>query len=304
MALSRRDFFKLTGATALAIAGGESVAQPTGIAQRPYGKTGWKASIYAVGTAEIPDNESAVKALDELLDGGVNFIDTAPSYQGTRSETAIGMVMAKRRSEVFLATKTLARDADGAYSEVKASIERLQTKQIDLLQVHAVNDGGTLDQVLASGGAVKGLERAKKEGLIRYIGITGHTRPEVILKALDEYPFDAILVPVSALDKHIHDFATEVLPKANQLGIGISGMKALKGMEFAKGRVDDPEPLLRYALTLPISTLALGLRQASEVQPKLKMAREFKPMTTSEMRTLEKVVQPLATTQALWWKRR
>ncbi|GMV88723.1 MAG: hypothetical protein AMXMBFR81_16540 [Chthonomonas sp.] len=304
MALSRRDFLKLTGATALALTRRESEAQTPRIATRPYGKTGWNASIYAVGTAEIPETEAAVRALNQLLDGGVNFIDTAPSYQGTRSETAIGMVMAKRRKEVFLATKTLARDADGAYAEVKASLERLQTKQTDLLQVHAVNDDGTLDQVLATGGAVKGLERAKREGLIRYIGITGHTRPEVILRALDAYPFDAILVPVSALDKHIHDFATEVLPKANKLGIGISGMKALKGMEFARGLVDEPEPLLRYALTLLISTLAIGLRQVSEVEPNLRMAREFKPMPAEEMRALETAVHPLATTQALWWKRR
>jgi aryl-alcohol dehydrogenase-like predicted oxidoreductase len=304
MALSRRDFLKLTGATALTLTRRESEAQSPRIATRPYGKTGWNASIYAVGTAEIPETEAAVQALNLLLDGGVNFIDTAPSYQGTRSETAIGMVMAKRRKEVFLATKTLARDADGAYAEVKASLERLQTKQTDLLQVHAVNDDGTLDQVLATGGAIKGLERAKREGLIRHIGITGHTRPEVILRALDAYPFDAILVPVSALDKHIHDFATEVLPKANKLGIGISGMKALKGMEFVRGRVDDPEPLLRYALTLPISTLAIGLRQVSEVEPNLRVARNFKPMPAEEMRALETAVHPLATTQALWWKRR
>ena len=114
MALSRRDFLKLTGATALTLTRRESEAQTPRIATRPYGKTGWSASIYAVGTAEIPETEASVKALNQLLDGGVNFIDTAPSYQGTRSETAIGMVMAKRRKDVFLATKTLARDADGA----------------------------------------------------------------------------------------------------------------------------------------------------------------------------------------------
>ncbi|MCW5941116.1 MAG: aldo/keto reductase [Fimbriimonadaceae bacterium] len=305
MALSRRDFLKLTGASALALGG---VATEAGAAPkmpaRPFGKTGWKASIYALGSAEIPANEEAIRAIDRLIDAGVNYLDTAPSYQGSRSERAIGEVMKRRRPEVFLATKTLARDADGAYAEVKASLERLQCKRIDTLQIHAVNDFGTLDQVLGDKGAIKGLERARSDGLIRFIGITGHTRPEVIAKALDSYPFDSILVPVSALDKHLSDFAEEVVPKARKLGIGIVGMKSLKGLELSKGTVDDAEPLLRYALSLPISTLTIGLRKESEVEANLRSVVNFRPMSEAERKDLEERMKPFATTQALWWKRR
>jgi predicted aldo/keto reductase-like oxidoreductase len=223
---------------------------------------------------------------------------------GTRSEQTLGKVLKDRRKEVYLATKTLRRDSNGAYAEVKESLERLQTKQIDTLQIHAVNDFATLEQVLAEGGAVKGLERAKKEGLIRFIGITGHTRPEVILKALSDYPFDSILVPVSALDASLNDFATEVIPKANKLGINVVGMKSLKGIERATGGKFEPEEFLRYAWSLPISTLALGLRVESEAKQNLEFAKRFKKMTSGEMQALEKKVAEHADIGHLWWKRK
>ncbi|HEY0868305.1 MAG TPA: aldo/keto reductase, partial [Fimbriimonas sp.] len=241
-----------------------------------------------------------VRAIHAALDGGVNYLDTAPSYTGTRSEQAIGEVMRTRRKEVFLATKTLARDADGAYAEVRQSLERLKTDRVDLIQVHAVNDFATLDQILT--GTVKGLEKAKREGWVRFIGITGHTRPEVILKAIRDYPFASVLIPVSALDAHLNDFAKDVVPEARRLGIGITGMKSLKGIEIAKGSFS-PEPFLRYAMSLPISTLAVGFRKESEVPENLRVARGFRPMDAGERRALEDSVKESATSANLWWKR-
>lgn len=304
MALSRRDFIRLTAGAmgALALPPGLH-ARSAALPKRPLGKTGWESTLYGVGTAEVPDTKETVVALNKLLDAGVNYVDTAPSYQGTRSESAIGEVMKTRRKEVFLATKTLARDADGAYAEVKESLSRLQTARIDLLQIHAVNDDGTLEQVLGTTGAIKGLERARKEGLIRFIGITGHTRPEVISKALDLYPFDSILIPLSPVDVHVGDFAKEVLPRANKLGIAVVGMKALKGMERAVGKNLQPEPLLRYAWSLPVSTVVVGLRQGSEVDQNLALARSFKKMKDAELLALEARLKEHADVGHLWWKR-
>jgi aryl-alcohol dehydrogenase-like predicted oxidoreductase len=298
MDLSRREFVAGVGAFAL---GGRLPADDAKLPTRKLGKTGWTASLYALGTAEIPANAEATRAITKLLDAGVNYIDTAPSYTGTRSERVLGEIVPKRRKELFVATKTLARDADGAYAEVHESLERLKIQQIDLLQLHAINDFGTLDAVLS--GAVKGLERAKKDGKIRFIGITGHTRPEVIVKALEKYPFDSILIPLSALDAHLSDFNKEVVPMATKLGISIVGMKSLKGMEFAKGDKIDPEPLIRYTMSLPVSTLTIGLRRESEVEQNLRIARAFKPMSTTEMRELEASVKDFSTTGNLWWKR-
>jgi uncharacterized protein len=305
MALSRRDFLKVAGVTAGSLALGLPVpgAEKGKIATRPFGKTGWRASICACGTAEIPATPEAVRAINALIDGGVNYLDTAPSYTGTRSESALGEILPKRRKEVFVATKTLERGADGAYGEVKQSLGRLKTDHVDLLQIHAVNDMATLEQVLGPNGAVKGLERAKKDGLIRHIGITGHTRPEVILRALELYPFDAILIPISAVDKHLYDFSTDVLPKANKLGIGVVAMKVLKGLERASGGKFEAEPLMLYSMSQPVSTAVIGLRQESEVAPNLKLAQGFRPMKAEEMRELEASVKKHADWGHLWWKR-
>jgi aryl-alcohol dehydrogenase-like predicted oxidoreductase len=271
---------------------------------RPLGKTGWKASILALGTAELPAGEEGERTVLEMVDAGVNYIDTAPSYQGTRSESTIGSALKSRRKEFFLATKTLARDAEGALAEVRQSLRRLQTDRIDLLQIHSVNDFATLDRVLASGGAATGLTRAKADGLIRFIGITGHTRPEVILKAIESFPFDSILVPVSALDASLNDFAAEVIPRARSKGVAVVGMKSLKGIERAKGADFKAEEFLRYALTLPVDTLTVGLRRASEAKSNVAVAKSFRPMRPSEMREIENRMRPLATEEVLWWKRR
>ncbi|HVL39767.1 MAG TPA: hypothetical protein VM328_10300, partial [Fimbriimonadaceae bacterium] len=90
----------------------------------------------------------------------------------------------------------------------------------------------------------------------------------------------------------------------SQLGIGVIGMKALKGIERAAGKIPDPEPYLRYALSLPISTLTIGLRQGREVEQNLEIVKAFRKMSAAEMRTLEVQSKPLADVGHLWWKRR
>lgn len=306
MDLSRRSFCVAAGAATAGLMRGRvlpnGTAQPE-IAKRKLGKTGWNATIYALGSAEIPPDAEASRAISRLVDAGVNYLDTAPSYQSARSEKVIGAVIRNRREKVFLATKTLARDAEGAYREVLASLERLQTDRIDLLQVHAVNDSGTLDQVLRKGGAVEGLERARREGKIRFVGITGHTRPEVIASALNRYPFDSILIPVSPLDVHLGDFAEGVIPQAEKLGIALVGMKALKGIERATGGRFEPGRFLRYALSLRLSTLTIGLRRESEVDENLRIVQNFQPMEKDERFAFEKEMRQHANDSTLWWKK-
>ncbi|MEW5882942.1 MAG: aldo/keto reductase [Armatimonadota bacterium] len=301
MEISRRDLLKALTLGGVAAATGSN-AQTSRIPRRRLGKIPFEASILALGTAEIPSDDEALRAINLALDAGVNYIDTAPSYRNARSERVIGAITEKRRKDFFLATKTLERSADGAYGELKQSLARLKTAQVDLIQVHAVNDNGTLDQALR--GAVKGLERAKREGMTKYIGITGHTRPEVILRAIEQYPFDSILVPVSAADKWIGDFASEVIPKARAKGIAVIGMKALKGVERAEGGVKDAAPWLRYALSLPIDTLTVGFRRYSDVLQNLPIAQAFSAMSPQERRDLEERARKFANDETLWWKKR
>jgi hypothetical protein len=117
------------------------------------------------------------------------------------------------------------------------------------------------------------------------------------------YPFVSVLVPVSALDRHINDFATEVLPYANSHGVAVVGMKAVKGIERATPGKFFAEEFIRYSLSKPICTLNLGLRQPSEAAQNLKTVLAFKPMTDVESVALETRVRQHANTNTLWWKR-
>lgn len=305
MDVTRREFIGRTAAAAAAVTvpglvSGEGAALK--MQTRPFGATGFKASIYTVGTAEIPQNQEAVAALRTLFKGGVNMVDTAPSYMGTRSESTVGEAIQGVRDGLWISTKTLERSSDGAYREIQQSLGRLRCGRIDLLQIHAINDMAALDATLQKGGAVEGIERAVKEGFVRFIGITGHTRPEVILKGIERYPFASVLIPISAMDAHLNDFATEVVPAANKKKIAVVAMKALKGIERAKPGAFDARPFIRYALSQPVATLNLGLRMPAEAAENLETILAFKPMNRDDQRSLEEEVKSVSTASNLWWK--
>ena len=183
MSVSRRELLRAAGAAAAAsavsrfdVALGAEPKMPT----RPLGKTGWRASIYALGSAEMPDEASAIRAVNALIDGGVNYLDTAPSYMGTRSEQTLGKVLKTRRGEVYLATKTLRRDAAGAYAEIKESLERLQTKQIDRSEITFAVRFIVLRQL------------CRQNHIPRQAGVLGHVRKQrdvPIRERRDNEPF-------------------------------------------------------------------------------------------------------------------
>src|ERR1041385_2155874 len=156
---------------------------------RTLGATGVTVPLVGYGTAplgkEQVTRDHAVRCLNHAIDAGVTYLDTSPDYG---SEPHVGEVMRTRRGEVFLATKVNRRSADGVLDELKGSLKKLQTDHVDLIQVHAVSALADLEQALAPDGAVTGLERARREGLVRFIGITGHARPEILAHALTRYP--------------------------------------------------------------------------------------------------------------------
>ncbi|MEP0766802.1 MAG: aldo/keto reductase [Fimbriimonadia bacterium] len=310
MSTTRREFLRKAAAAGLSVVAarlgwaGEAQAAGRDLQKRDAGKMGWKASILAFGMAEVPPNDLDLceKMLRRALDLGVNYIDTAPSYQRGAGERAVARV-AERRKEFFLATKTLGRTKEAAAKDITESLERMKVSMIDLLHLHAINDIRTLDTVLAKGGPIEALEEAKRAEKIRYIGITGHTQPEVILEALKRYPFDAILVPVSAADYHLNDFALETIPYANTKGVSVAGMKSLKGWQNAGKKVVSSQEMLHYAFSLPIATLTCGMTTMEQVEENVRAARAFRPLTTADMDRIRAACKEWGTSQHLWWKR-
>src|SRR5215210_5679764 len=187
---------------------------------RPLGSTGITVPLIGYGTAplgkEHVTREHATRCLNHAIDLGITYLDTSPDYG---SEPHVGEVMRTRRDEVFLATKINRRSKDGVLDELKESLTKLQTDHVDLIQVHAVNAWADLEQALAPDGAVAGLEQARQQGLVRFIGITGHARPEILGHALNQYRFDTVLCALGMADRLVTSPETFLLPKAQERNV-------------------------------------------------------------------------------------
>jgi aryl-alcohol dehydrogenase-like predicted oxidoreductase len=305
--ITRREFVKRTAAGALALTAlpASEIVGPLenkpGLERRPLGRTGFEATILGLGTAQIGSRHlsrpKAVEVIEAAIDLGINYIDTASTYGN--AEDKVGEVMRRRRDEVWLSTKALRRPKAQAAEEIRQSLKRLQTDRVDLLQIHAVNDMETLEYVLSEEGSLAAAIEAQKAGMVRYIGITGHRRPDVIAAALKRHSFATALVPISPPDKGLHDFERAVFPTAAAAGAGVIAMKVLAG-----GRVTERPALhLRYVLGLPVSLAIVGMQSVKEVEENVGIATSFQPLSEAEEKRLLADSQRYATTDVLWWKR-
>ena len=258
--------------------------------QRTLGRTGITVPLVGFGTAPLGkphvSREEAVRCLNHAINVGITYLDTSPDYG---SEPHVGEVMQTRRDEVFLATKVNRRSKDGVLDELHESLRRLQTDHIDLIQVHAVNAWADLEQALAPDGALAALEQARAEGLVRFIGITGHARPELLGHALTQYPFDTVLVALGIADRLVTSPETFLLPVAAERNVGVIAMKVLGHGEFTRRDL-----ALRYSLGLPGVSLAIvGLAAPHEVDEVVANAAAFRPLEDHELEQLIGEVRPL-----------
>ena len=165
---------------------------------QPFGKTGHMSTRAIFGAAALwgaATDEEVAPVLELLLDRGINHIDTAASYG--RSERRLGAWMPEHRARFFLATKTNERSYDGAWSQMRKSLERLRVDSVDLIQLHNLVDEQEWAQALGPGGALEAAIEAHAQGLTRFIGVTGHgvTVAEMHLRSLERFPFDSVLLP-------------------------------------------------------------------------------------------------------------
>ena len=257
---------------------------------RSLGATGITVPVIGYGTAPLgkPDvaREHAERCLNHAIDRGITYLDTSPDYG---SEPHVGAVMRTRREEVFLATKVNKRSRDGAIEELQQSLEKLQTDHVDLIQVHAVNAWADLEQVLAPDGVVAGLLRAQEQGLVRFIGITGHARPELLGHALERFPFDTVLVALGMADRLVTSPETFVLPKAQERHVGVIAMKV-----FGHGTFNSRHLALRYSFGLPgVSLAILGMDNEQQIDENVALLDDLSPLSADEEQRLVDEVRPL-----------
>jgi aryl-alcohol dehydrogenase-like predicted oxidoreductase len=300
---SRRDFMKVTGAgtagfvlrgTGREAAASETSALPGAppMPERPLGRTGHDVRLFSLGgqaTLERPDTDVESEAIiNRAIDLGVNYLDTAAAYGRGISQTYIGRVMATRRNEVFLATKTHNRTRDGSLELLEQSLELLQTDHLDLWQLHNISQMEQLDQIFADDGAIHALLQAKEQGIVKNLGITGHANPDVLLEGLRRFEFDTILMALNPADKYHRPFLDRLLPEANRREMGVIAMKIpARGRIFREGGLTSMKEALTWTMSQPISTVIVGCDTVAQLEENISVAAEFQPLNSAQMAAIE-----------------
>ena len=270
--------------------------------KRRFGRSGHLSTVAIFGAAAFYQVEQPVadRAMQIVIDYGVNHIDVAPSYG--IAEERLAPWMAKERQRFFLGCKTTERTRDGANAELQRSLRRLRVDHFDLYQIHAVTSMEELDQVTRPGGALEAMVAARQAGLTRFIGITGHGvhSPQIFLEALQRFDFDSVLFPVNFVqftDPVYRQAAEELLRQCQDKDVGVMAIKSISQRPWGEqARTNttwyqpfvDPDAIqtaVNFALSQPVT----GVCTAGDVNllPLVLQACErFKPQSMEEQQDL------------------
>jgi aryl-alcohol dehydrogenase-like predicted oxidoreductase len=269
---------------------------------RPFGRhTDVQVSALALGGYHLGAMKSAreaVRVTQAAIEAGITFLDNAWEYNEHESEIRMGRAIADRRDRVFLMTKvcTHGRGATVAMKQLEESLRRLKTDHLDLWQIHECVYYNDPDLHFMRGGVVEALERARKQGKVRFVGFTGHKDPEIHLRMLSfGYPFDSCQLPLSLFDASFKSFEQRVLPELLRQRIAPLGMKSLGGRgEAVKKRAVKVEDALRYAMSLPVTATVSGIDSMKVLRQNVRIASAFKPLSAAAMQRLRNAASPLA----------
>ena len=288
--LSRRDFLGKSGLALGAVAALPALPAAAAGSKLPHrllGRTGVSVPILAFGCGSrflmYESEEAGLAALNRAIDMGITYLDTAIDYGDGKSETRVGMVMKTRRKEVFLATKIpeRARTRDAALKEVEASLKRLQTDHVDLLHVHGLGGEADLAKIEAPDGVLKALYELRSQKTARFIGMTSHTDGAVMARAIEGNDLDCVQMAMNPA--RANRFEELALPAARAKNLGVILMK-VTGQEHLLGAGKaEAAPLLRYAWSLPVTTVVCGMPKPEFVEANVASARGFTSMPPAEM---------------------
>ena len=301
--ISRRQFLEnigfgtAAGTSLLLLRDVASARPPTDlIPSRTLGRTGAKVSILAFGCGSrflmYREEESALAILNRALDLGITYLDTAYAYGDGESETRIGKVMASRRKEVWLATKIPDRTRDEFLRRLEASLKRLKTDHVDLVHIHSLGQADDLAKIEAADGALKGLMEAREQKMARFVGMTSHTNGKVMATAIERHDLDCVQMALNA--SRNGRFEELALPAANSKKLGVIAMK-VTGQEFLVGEglgKADMSSLLRYSMSLPVTTAVVGMPRPEMLARNVETARNFSPLNDQEKERLRQQLKP------------
>jgi predicted aldo/keto reductase-like oxidoreductase len=301
--ISRRQFLESIGlgaaaGTTLLLLTDGAVATPTAdaIPKRTLGRTGAKVSILAFGCGSrflmYKDEDSASAILNRAIDLGITYLDTAYAYGDGQSETRVGKIMPSLRKQVWLATKIPDRTRDEFLRRLEASLKRLQTDHVDLVHIHSLGQADDLAKIEAPNGALKGLMEAREQKMARFVGMTSHTNGEVMAEAIKRHDLDCVQMALNA--SRNGRFEELALPAANAKNLGVIAMK-VTGQEFLVGDGPgkaDMNSLLRYSMSLPVTTAVVGMPRPEMLAHNVETARNYSALSDPEKERLRQQLNP------------
>ncbi|MDC0742293.1 aldo/keto reductase [Polyangium mundeleinium] len=268
-------------------------------ATRTLGRTGALVESVSLGGEGIlrtwNREREAVPMILEALRLGVRYCDTAPAYAGSLDYygEAFRQAPPGARDQVFLASKTHERGRDASLRLLDESLKRLGTSRLDLWQLHDLRTREDLDDIFSKGGAIQAVEAARKDGRIRFVGITGHHDPAILVEAMQRYDFDTVLCAINPSDPARLPFLTTVVPEARRRGMGVIGMKVMAAGKILADGAATPEELIGYGAHYA-DTVIVGMRSPAEVRQNLGIGRALTPQTQEALASLERRLAPRA----------
>ncbi len=299
MRISRRHFLTTPALGGVAAQAFAAVPDPqTGIPTRILGRTGVRVPILLMGGGsrflKYGNPDAAAEALNRAFDLGVKYIDTGHQYGNGLSEEWVGRVLRTRRKEVFLASKVFERDGDKAMRIVEASLKRLNTDHLDLLNIQGVEDSRDLERIEAPDGVLRVFLKLRDQKVARFLGITSHYNAQTLARALEHHDFDVTQMALNAgktgwvKNADTSCFEDTALPVALRKKMGVIAMKV-----FAQERLLGQAPLeklLYYAWSLPVSAAVVGMPKPEMIEANVALAKAFRPLSREEMRRLSEEV--------------
>jgi aryl-alcohol dehydrogenase-like predicted oxidoreductase len=274
------------------------------IPKRTLGKTGAEVTIMGLGGEGVLRTfgyeQAAYQLINRAIDLGINYFESARAYSG--SESYYGLALKERRKEIFLTSKSHARDKLGALAHLHETLTNMKTDHLDLWQVHDVRTDEDVEEIFGPRGALEAFRDARDKGSVRFIGVTGHHDPLITKHCIEMFDFDTVLIPVNPAEPFFKSYIDTVIPPASQKGMGIIAMKVyFRGFASRIPGFSGMEPFFRFALSQPVTTAVIGCDDLRQLEENVSIASSFIPMPEKEQTELLEFVAPYAR-QLMYYK--
>ena len=308
---TRRDFIKTSGT----LAAGLALTPSLGCTTSPYDAMGLPTAILGKTGVRIPrmiigcgsrfmaiEEEKGLEILETALNNGLYYWDTASGYKNDKqfSEERLGKLLKVHRSKVFVSTKVESRKADEAKITVETSLKRLQTDHIDLIQIHSITNEEEVRKFGDKDGVLPVLQKLKSEGVVRYIGFTGHTNAAAMKLAAEMYDFDTMLIALNHHQQGKQPFEEQPVPFASSKGMGVMTIKLVRPRETVKEL--DPKDLIRYGLSMKnVHAVVIGTDSIEVLKTNIDLLKNFTPLSEEKMKELHVALDPFYRNPHLPW---